>query len=459
LTLTSREEPLITPASGFVTERTMALLTDLYELTMAQSYLRGGRNEISTFDLFVRSLPPRRGFLVSAGLDTVLTYLERMRFSDDAIAYLRTLNLFDEAFLRYLRTFTFTGDVRAIPEGEIVFPPEPIVEVTAPRIDAQIVETFLLNQINFQTMVASKAARVVLAARGRPIVDFSTRRDHGTDAAMKVARCAYLAGCAGTSNVLAGMTYGIPVSGTMAHSYVMSFDDELEAFRAYAQHFPEHCLLLIDTYDTVQGARNAAIVAAELQARGHRLRGVRLDSGDLADLSHKVRRILDDAGFPGVRILASGDLNEDKIRDLLDSDAPVDMFGVGTEMGVSYDAPALGGVYKLVEDTRGYRIKRSTGKVTLPGRKQIWRVSRAGQMGEDVIALHDEAAPAGAQPLLAEVMRGGTRTWQESLDEGRQRCRDRMASLPAPLRTLDATTYPVTLGGRLEALRRKMSDR
>ncbi len=437
----------------------MALLTDLYELTMAQSYLRGGRNEISTFDLFVRSLPPHRGFLVSAGLDTVLTYLERMRFSDDAIAYLRTLNLFDEAFLRYLRTFTFTGDVRAIPEGEIVFPPEPIVEVTAPRIDAQIVETFLLNQINFQTMVASKAARIVLAARGRPIVDFSPRRDHGTDAAMKVARCAYLAGCAGTSNVLAGMTYGIPVSGTMAHSYVMSFDDELEAFRAYAQHFPEHCLLLIDTYDTVQGARNAAIVAAELQARGHRLRGVRLDSGDLADLSHKVRRILDDAGFPGVRILASGDLNEDKIRDLLDSDAPVDMFGVGTEMGVSYDAPALGGVYKLVEDTRGYRVKRSTGKVTLPGRKQIWRVSRDGQMGEDVIALHDEPAPAGAQPLLAEVMRRGTRTWQESLDEGRQRCRDRMASLPAPLRMLDAATYPVALSGRLEALRRQMSGR
>ena len=447
----------ITPASSFVTEQTMALLTDLYELTMAQSYFRGKRNELSTFDLFVRNLPPGRGFLVSAGLDTVLTYLERLRFSDDAIAYLRTLNLFDEAFLGYLQRFEFTGDVTAMPEGEVVFPPEPLLEVTAPRIEAQIIETFLLNQINFQTMVASKAARVVLSAHGRPVVDFSPRRDHGADAAMKVARCSYLAGCAGTSNVLAGMAYGIPVSGTMAHSYVMSFDDELEAFRTYARHFPEHCLLLIDTYNTVEGARHAATVAAELRAQGHRLRGVRLDSGDLAALSHTVRRILDDAGFPDVQILASGDLNEDKIRDLLDSDAPVDMFGVGTEMGVSYDAPALGGVYKLVEDTRGYRIKRSTGKVTLPGRKQVWRVTRDGRMIEDVIALHDEAAPPGAQSLLAGVMRGGTRVWQESLEDARRRCRARMASLPGPLQELDGVAYSVGLSGRLTALYREMS--
>ena len=447
----------ITPASSFVTEQTMALLTDLYELTMAQSYLRGKRNELSTFDLFVRHLPAGRGFLVSAGLDTVLTYLERLRFSDDAIAYLRTLNLFDEAFLGYLQRFEFTGDVTAMPEGEVVFPPEPLLEVTAPRIEAQIIETFLLNQINFQTMVASKAARVVLSAHGRPVVDFSPRRDHGADAAMKVARCSYLAGCAGTSNVLAGIAYGISVSGTMAHSYVMSFDDELEAFRTYARHFPEHCLLLIDTYNTVEGARRAVTVAAELRARGHRLRGVRLDSGDLAALSHTVRRILDDAGFPDVQILASGDLNEDKIRDLLDSDAPVDMFGVGTEMGVSYDAPALGGVYKLVEDTRGYRIKRSTGKVTLPGRKQVWRLTRDGRMIEDVIALHDEAAPPGAQSLLAGVMRGGTRVWQESLEDARRRCRARMASLPGPLQELDGVAYSVGLSGRLTALYREMS--
>ena len=447
----------IPAALSFVTEQTMALLTDLYELTMAQSYFRGKRNELSTFDLFVRNLPPGRGFLVSAGLDTVLTYLERLRFSDDAIAYLRTLNLFDEAFLGYLQRFEFTGDVTAMPEGEVVFPPEPLLEVTAPRIEAQIIETFLLNQINFQTMVASKAARVVLSAHGRPVVDFSPRRDHGADAAMKVARCSYLAGCAGTSNVLAGIAYGISVSGTMAHSYVMSFDDELEAFRTYARHFPEHCLLLIDTYNTVEGARRAVTVAAELRARGHRLRGVRLDSGDLAALSHTVRRILDDAGFPDVQILASGDLNEDKIRDLLDSDAPVDMFGVGTEMGVSYDAPALAGVYKLVEDTRGYRIKRSTGKVTLPGRKQVWRVTRDGRMIEDVIALHDEAAPPGAQPLLAGVMRGGTRVWRESLEDARWRCRARVASLPVPLQEIDGVAYSVGLSGKLTSHYREMS--
>ncbi len=440
----------------FVTEHTMALLADLYELTMAQSYFHERRDDTSTFDLFVRTLPPRRGFLVGAGLDTILEYLEHIRFSQEAVAYLRTLGLFDGPFLHYLRDFTFTGDVRAIPEGELVFPPEVIVEVTAPRIEAQIVETFLLNQINFQTMVASKAARVVLAARGRPVVDFSPRRDHGTDAAMKAARCAYLAGCAGTSNTLAGMAYRIPVYGTMAHSYVMSYDDELDAFRAYARSFPDACLLLIDTYDTVQGARNAAVVAAELRDRGHRLRGVRLDSGDLLDLSRKVRRILDDAGFPDAQILASGDLNEDKIRDLLDGGAPVDVFGVGTELGTSYDAPAVGGVYKLVEDARGYRIKRSAGKVTLPGRKQVWRGTRDGQMAEDVIALHDEPGPPDAQPLLIEAMRSGRRTMREPLEASRRRCRDRLSSLPVALQALDGGTYPVRRSPRLDALLQHM---
>jgi nicotinate phosphoribosyltransferase len=445
------------PPADFVTRHTMALVTDLYELTMAQSYFSEARNEVSTFHLFVRDLPPRRSFLVAAGLDTVLSYLEQVRFTADATAYLRTLDLFTEEFLEYLRAFTFTGDVRAIPEGEVTFAPEALLEVTAPRIEAQIVETFLLNQINFQTMVASKAVRVVLAARGRPVIDFSPRRDHGTDAAMKVARCSYLAGSAGTSNVLAGMVYRIPVYGTMAHSFVMSFGDELEAFRAYARHFPRSCTLLVDTYDTVQGARHAAVVAAEMRAQGHRLRAVRLDSGDLADLSRKVRQLLDEAGFPDVQILASGDLNEDRIRDLLDAGAPVDAFGVGTEMGVSYDAPALGGVYKLVEDAAGYRIKRSTGKVTLPGRKQVWRVVRDGQMAEDIIALHDEPGPHGAQPLLVEVMRGGKRLAHESLDAARQRCRDRLSCLPAALRALNGGVYPVRLSPKLAALLHQMT--
>ena len=442
----------------FVTERNMALLTDLYELTMAQSYFREARNEVSTFDLFVRSLPPRRGFLVSAGLDTVLTYLERLRFSGEATEYLGTLGQFDRGFLEYLRGFAFTGTVRAIPEGEVVFPPEVLLEVTAPRIEAQIIETFLLNQINFQTMIASKAARVVLAARGRPVVDFSPRRDHGTDAAMKVARCAYLAGCAGTSNVLAGMVYGVPVYGTMAHSYVMSFDDELEAFRAYARHFPQNCVLLVDTYDTVQGARNAAAVAEEMRARNQRLRGVRLDSGDLVDLSRRVRRVLDQAGFPDVQILASGDLNEDKIKELLEAGAPIDAFGVGTELGVSYDAPALGGVYKLVEDSQGYRIKRSTGKVTLPGRKQVWRVVQHGEMVKDVITLHDEPGPESAQALLVEVLAGGKRFVHEPLEIARLRCRDRLSRLPAAVRELDGGAYPVKLSARLDSVLNRMAS-
>jgi len=448
------------PRSGaeFVTPDTVGLLVDLYELTMAQCYFREGKNELATFDLFVRALPPQRAFLLNAGLDTVLDYLEGLRFGPQALDYLRSLGLFDEEFLDYLRRFRFSGDVRALPEGEVFFPPEPVLQVTAPRIEAQIVETFLLNQVNFQVMVATKAARVVLAARGRPVVDFSPRRDHGTDAALKAARSSYLAGCAGTSNVLAGMLYGIPVYGTMAHSYVMSFDSELEAFRAYARHFPDQCILLIDTYDTLQGARLAAQVADELRRAGHRLRAVRIDSGDLLELSRQVRRILDEAGHPEVQILASGDLNEYRIAELLDQGAPIDAFGVGTEMGTSYDAPALGGVYKLVEDESGYRIKRSTGKVTLPGRKQVWRVYRDGVLHEDVITLADEPGPPGAEPLLVEVMAGGVRSVRESLAEARARAQRRLQALPPALRDLRDGSYTVRLGPRLESLFHRMAS-
>ncbi|MCL6553329.1 MAG: nicotinate phosphoribosyltransferase [Firmicutes bacterium] len=443
---------------GYVTPENVALLVDLYELTMADSYLRHGMNDRATFDLFIRALPPTRAFLVSAGLDGVLAYLEELRFSDEAIAYLRSLRLFSDAFLDYLRTFRFTGDVRAIPEGEVFFPPEPVLEVTAPRIEAQVVETFLLNAINFQVMVASKAARVVLAARGRAVADFSPRRDHGTDAAVKAARAAYLAGCTSTSNVLAGMLYGIPVTGTMAHSYVMSFSDELTAFRAFARDFPHNTVLLIDTYDTLQGVANAIVVARELAARGGRLRAVRIDSGDLVAQSRAVRAALDAAGLREVQVLLSGDLNEYRIAELLDQGAAADAFGVGTELGTSADAPSLGGVYKLVEDEKGFRIKLSAGKATLPGRKQVWRkLDAEGQPTADLIALHDEPAPPDHVPLLVPVMEGGRRLWAEPLPAIRQRCTERLAALPEELRGLeDAMRYPVALSAALLDLRDRM---
>jgi nicotinate phosphoribosyltransferase len=346
-----------------VTPEHLALLVDLYELAMADSYLRHDMNDRATFALFVRSLPPNRTFLVSAGLQTALAGLEDLRFTDETVDYLAGLGLFSDAFLAYLRAFRFSGDVRAIPEGELFFPPEPLLEVSGPRIEAQIVETFLLNTLNYQVMVASKAARAVLAARGRGVVDFSPRRDHGVDAALKAARAAYLAGCTGTSNVLAGLHYGIPVVGTMAHSYVMSFSDELEAFRAFARDFPTNAVLLIDTYDTLQGARHAATVGREMAARGARLRGVRIDSGALAAHSRAVRAILDEAGLRDARIVLSGDLNEHRIAALLAQGAAVDAFGVGTELGTSADAP---------------RTRRATGSSSAPGRPRCPDASRCG---------------------------------------------------------------------------------
>jgi nicotinate phosphoribosyltransferase len=443
-----------------VTPGNVALLTDLYELAMSDSYFRHGMNDRATFALFVRSLPAGRAFLVSAGLDTALAYLEGMRFDRETIDYLRGLGLFSDGFLDYLRGFRFSGDVRAIPEGEVFFPPEPLVEVSGPRIEAQIVETFLLNTLNFQVMVASKGARAVLAARGRAVVDFSPRRDHGTDAAVKAARAAYVAGCTGTSNVLAGMLYGLPVVGTMAHSYIMSFSDELEAFRAFARDFPTNAVLLIDTYDTMQGVANAITVGRELAAGGARLRGVRIDSGDLVTQSRAVRAALDAAGFRDARIFLSGDLNEYRIAELLDQGAAVDAFGVGTELGTSADAPSIGGVYKLVEDEKGYRIKLSTGKATLPGRKQVWRrTDDEGQPAGDLIALHDEPAPAGYTPLLVPVMQDGKRTTAEPLPVIRQRCTERLAALPEELRALeDPVTYPVALSPALAELSARMKS-
>ena len=447
------------PSFGFVGPNNVGLLVDLYELVMADAYLREGMNDEATFDLFVRSLPPHRAFLVSAGLESALHYLERFRVDGEGIAYLRSLRLFSEEFLDYLEAFRFSGEVWAIAEGEICFPQEPLLEVTAPRIEAQIVETFLLNTVNYQVMVASKAARIVLAAQGRGVVDFSPRRDHGADAAMKAARASYIAGCAGTSNVLAGREYGIPVVGTMAHSYVMSFPDELSAFRSFARDFPHNAVLLIDTYDTLQGARHAVTVGREMRARGYHLRGVRLDSGDLAALSAQVRAIFDEAGLKEVQILLSGDLDEYRIADVLAQGAVADSFGVGTALGTSDDAPTMGGVYKLVEDRGGPKIKLSTGKATLPGRKQVWRRAPEGGL-QDIIALREEPPPRDHAPLLQQVMTGGRVVRPEPLAEMRARCARQLATLPGAFKDRrTAPAPPVSLSPGLETLRARMFER
>jgi nicotinate phosphoribosyltransferase len=427
------------------------LFTDLYELTMAASYVAEGLEHDATFDLFVRSLPDERRFLVAAGLDDALTYLEELRFDDPALRYLSSLDLFDTAFLDYLREVRFDGDVWAISEGEVVFAEEPLLEITAPLPHAQLVETALLNCIGSQTMLASKAARISIACAGRSFVDFSARRDHGADAAVRAARAAVVGGASGTSLVAAGARYGLPLSGTMAHSYVMAFADERDAFRAYARRFPFNAVLLLDTYDTVRGAQHAVEVAAELAGDGITIAAVRLDSGDLGALAREVRGILDDAGCAGVRIFASGDLDEYRIADLLAAGAPIDAFGVGTQLGTSGDAPWLGVVYKLVEDADGPKIKLAPGKVTQPGRKQVYRGEAS-----DVIAARDEDVGAAAgRPLLECVMAGGQRTAAPEPVAGvRERCRAAVGALPAALRALepDGPRWPVRTSAGLDAL-------
>jgi nicotinate phosphoribosyltransferase len=437
----------------WVNSSNAALLTDLYELTMAASYFRHGMEERSTFDLFVRRLPEERNFLIACGLEHALEYLETMRFDDEALNYLRSLETFDEEFLDYLGALRFTGDVHAVPEGDAVFGGEPLLRVTAPLPQAQIVESYLLNCVTFQTMVASKAARVAIACGERTFVDFSLRRDHGADAALKGARASYVAGASGTSNVLAGKAYGIPVSGTMAHSYVMAFDSEIEAFRAFVRDFPDRAVLLIDTFDVEEGARRAARVATELADEEVQLIGVRIDSGDLAHLSRSVRKILDDAGLVDTSIFLSGDLDEHRIAELVDDGVPVDAFGVGTQMGVSGDAPSLGGVYKLVADSGGPRIKLSAGKVTLPGCKQVWRYERDGVIDHDVLALEGEDIP-GARPILEQVMADGRRlAGPPPLDELRNRCSSTLKTLPKPLKSLmHSEEYRVERSERLSDL-------
>ena len=443
-----------------VDDPTVALFVDLYELTMAASYAAHELDQPATFDLFARHLPPGRGYLVSCGLDPALEYLEALHFEAGALDYLRSLDLFDESFLSLLSTLRFTGEVRAIPEGELVFPNEPILQVTAPLIEAQLVETFLLNCIGYQTMIATKAARVAGACGERAFVDFSPRRDHGTDAAMKTARASYVGGSAGTSLVLAGQAYGLELSGTMAHSYVMRFDNEADAFLTYARDFPGRAIFLIDTYDTERGARTVVEVAAKLEPE-LRPRAVRLDSGDVGRLSRSVRAILDEGGLGDVRIFASGDLDEYRIAELTSAGAPIDAFGVGTQLGTSGDAPHVPVVYKLVEDADGPKVKLSTDKVTLPGRKQVFRLTGdAGELHSDVLALEGETIADG-RPVLRPVMRDGQRLEPNApLDALRDRCRASVAALPERLRALapDPPPYEVRTSRELDALVHRLHE-
>jgi len=418
----------------------MSLLTDLYELSMGAGYFKSKRQELATFDLFIGKFPKNRSYFVFAGLEQTLLFLKNMRFSVEQIDYLREQG-FKEDYLNYLGSFKFSGDVWAVPEGTIVFPNEPLIRLTAPIIEAQLVESFLLNTINIQTMITTKASRVVRAACGRPVIEFGLRRTQGLDAGMKAARCSYIAGCDGTSNVLAGMKYGIPIFGTMAHSFVMFFDREIEAFRAFAETFPDKSLLLIDTFDDIAGAKTAAIVAKELEKTGHKLNAVRIDSGDLVETSQKVRKLLDGKELDYVKIFASGDLDEYKIEELLNKGAKIDAFGVGTRMSTSEDSPYIEVIYKLCEkmDKRGKfkpMMKLSKGKATLPGKKQVFRVKdKKGNFFKDIIALHNEDCQG--EPLLNIVMEKGELVYNlPTLAEIRENALENLSRLPDRYRRL-----------------------
>jgi nicotinate phosphoribosyltransferase len=434
--------------------RQSPLLTDLYQFTMLQGYLRQGMRGRAAFEFFVRKLPPARNFLVAAGLDTLLDYLEEVRFTGDDLRLLSRVGKFSPELFDYLAAFRFRGDVFAVPEGTAVFANEPLVRVEASIGEAQLVETRLINLVHFQTLIASKAARCALAAKdGTVLVDFGVRRAHAADAGLLAARAAYIGGFAGTSTVIAGAEFGIPVFGTMAHSFIEAHESEAEAFLGFARANPGGATLLIDTYDTLKGAETAVRIAPRLAAEGIGIRGVRLDSGDLEVLSKKVRKILDEGGLGEVRIFASGNIDEHSIGALFGAGAPIDGFGVGTRLDTSADAPYLDSAYKLVEYDGKPRFKKSEGKETFPGRKQIFRICEGGRMREDVLALegdHEEGLP-----LIEKVMEQGRRlSPSRDLSEIARHCREQIQAMPDPLKRLDsAPAYTVRLSASLAALR------
>ncbi len=430
-----------------------ALLTDFYQLTMLEGYHDSGMNEVAVFEFFVRKLRPGRGFLIAAGLEQALQFLEGLHLSSEELAWLTSTGHFSKDFLASLETLRFSGDVHAMPEGTIFFPNEPILRVTAPIAQAQLVETRLINLLHFQTLIASKAARMVLMAPHKLLVDFGLRRAHGAEAGLLAARASYIAGFTGTATVQAGMEFGIPLFGTMAHSFVQAHDDETLAFEHFAHAQPDNVVLLIDTYDTEAAARKVVALAPQLESEGVRIKGVRIDSGNLADHARQVRQILDAGGLRHVTIFASGDLDEYLLHDMFASGVPIDGLGIGTRMDTSSDMPYLDCAYKLQEYAGKPRRKRSEGKQTWPGRKQVYRSYDAdGRIASDVVTLEIDVQPG--EPLLMPMMCGGKRLAPAAtLGEIRNHAATNLARLPEQLRGLqEPCEYRVEISGALHAL-------
>ncbi|MDW8034384.1 MAG: nicotinate phosphoribosyltransferase [Nitrososphaerota archaeon] len=436
----------------------LVLFTDLYELTMGQSYFESW-NVKATFELFVRKLPPNRGYLIAAGLEDVCNYLLNFRFEEDDLEFLRKKG-FKESFLDFLRKIRFTGEVWAMPEGELVFQNEPIIRITAPIIEAQIFETFIINTVNFQTLIATKASRVVNSAKGRPVIDFGSRRAHGVDAGLKAARASYIGGCIGTSNLLAGKLYGIPVFGTMAHSYIEAFPSEREAFKTWIKSWGTDTVLLVDTYDTLRGVRNAMEIVEELTGKKE-LKGIRMDSGDMVRLSKEARKILNAAGFVSTKIFVSGGLDEYVIDEYLNKGAEMDVFGVGSSLVTSDDVPKIDIVYKLVESEENSKLVprmkiAENEKVTLPGAKQVFRIEKNDKYIKDVIGLFNEDLEG--EKKLVQIFKDGELVYKlPSLDEIREKAQTELKKLPEEYRRIrNPATYPVEISRELLRLTEKI---
>lgn len=432
-----------------------ALLTDLYQVTMLQGYFEQRMNETAVFEFFVRRLPPKRNFLVVAGLEQVLQFLEQFHFTDEDIAWLRTQN-FKPDFLSFLKDLRFTGDVDAMPEGTLAFANEPLIRITAPMPIAQFVETRLINLLQFQTMIASKAARSVLVAPGKGLAEFGLRRTHGAEAGLLAARACYIAGFTSTSNVLAGKLFDIPISGTMAHAFIQAHEKEEEAFLHFARSNRENVVFLIDTYNTERGAVKVVKLAPQLKAEGIQIRAVRLDSGDMVALSKRVRAILDEGGLKEVKILASGNIEEEELQRMLGAGACIDGFGIGTRVTTSWDFPYLECAYKLQEYAGRYTRKYSEGKVTWPGRKQIFRrVDAHGKLAGDTLALEDETLEG--EPLIQPVMRNGRRLQGEvACSDIRGHCLRQLSTLPLKMMGLEAADYSVDVSEGMKQLVMRM---